>query len=66
MSEQGIPLSGNILGEPVFLDPRQMNPQLFRDAIRNVTASSFNAIERDPSLLANLTSFGLLTGSDPI
>ena len=63
---RGIPLSGNIPGEPVFLDPDQLTNKLFQNVIRQMSSSDFNALTKDPTERANLISFGLLAGADPL
>ena len=63
---RGIPLSGNIPGEPVFMDPDQLTNQVFQNVIRQMSSSDFNALTKDPTERANLVSFGLLAGADPL
>jgi|TARA_R110002020_G_scaffold104721_2_gene244845 hypothetical protein len=63
---QTVPAAGIIGGDTTFMDPDQLTAEVFRDAMRNVTAKNYAALQADPTALANVISFGNLAGADPL
>jgi hypothetical protein len=63
---QTVPAAGIIGGAPTFLSPDELTPEVFRDALRNVTAQNYEALKADPTSMANFISFGNLAGADPL
>ena len=66
LQQRNIPVAGNIPGGQVFLSPDQINTELFRDAVRGLTAQNVRALSSDPTSLANFQAFGNLAGADPL
>ncbi len=66
LQQRNIPVAGNIPGGQVFLSPDQINTELFRDAVRGLTAQNIRALSSDPTSLANFQAFGNLAGADPL
>ena len=66
LQKQNIPVSGNIPGGEVFMNPDQLTQEVFQDAIRGLSAQNIKALNADPTFRANLEAFGSLAGADPL
>jgi hypothetical protein len=67
LADRGVPQSGNVLSDPVFIDPTtfQGSNNVFRDLIRSLSVKDLNALSSDPTLRANFDVVGNVLGGDP-